>query len=120
MGASKTAPYSDQQNSLAIVAKSIAHPARVAIIDFLLYTDSSICEDIVRALPLTQASVAEHLRKLRLSGVIIGSLKENAIIYKVNKVRLYELKSYLRSVLNIKRLLIHKSVGNRSFLDPRC
>lgn len=99
MGASKTAPYSDKQNALAVVAKSIAHPARVAIIDYLLVSDEAICEDIVQTLPLNQASVAEHLRKLHLAGVITGKLKGNAIIYRVNTARLYELKSYLKSVL---------------------
>lgn len=99
MGASKTAPYSDKQNSLAIVAKSIAHPARVAIIDFLLMSNEAICEDIVRTLPLNQASVAEHLRKLHLAGVITGKLRGNAIIYRVNSARLYELKAYLKNAL---------------------
>jgi ArsR family transcriptional regulator len=47
MGASKTENFTTQQNELAILAKAIGHPARIAIIEYLLKTDSCICGDIV-------------------------------------------------------------------------
>ncbi|MGL5113431.1 MAG: ArsR/SmtB family transcription factor, partial [Flavobacterium sp.] len=54
MGASKTEQFTDQQNELAILAKALGHPARIAIIDYLLKVDSCICGDIVNELPLAQ------------------------------------------------------------------
>lgn len=95
MGASKTAPYSRKQNSIAIIAKSFGHPARIAIIDFLTQTDHSICEDIVKVLPLNQASVAQHLKVLKDAGIIEGTLIGNAINYRINRFRMEELEAYL-------------------------
>ncbi|MEY4937501.1 MAG: hypothetical protein RIS64_3860, partial [Bacteroidota bacterium] len=52
MGVTKTENFTDSQNELAIFAKALGHPARVAIIEFLLKTDQCICGDIVNELPL--------------------------------------------------------------------
>lgn len=49
MGATKTEHFSDKQNEIAILAKALGHPARIAIIDYLLTVDTCICGDIVIA-----------------------------------------------------------------------
>lgn len=36
MGASKTDHFTAEQNQMAIVAKALGHPARIAIIEYLL------------------------------------------------------------------------------------
>ena len=36
MGTSKTENFTDKQNAIAMLAKALAQPARVAIIDYLL------------------------------------------------------------------------------------
>lgn len=36
MGATKTDYYSDTQNEIAILAKALGHPARIAIIEYIL------------------------------------------------------------------------------------
>ena len=43
MGVTKTEHFTDEQNELAILAKAIGHPARIAIIEYLLKMDSCIC-----------------------------------------------------------------------------
>ena len=54
MGATKTDHFTDKQNAIATLAKAIGHPARVAIIEYLMKVDSCICGDIVNELPLAQ------------------------------------------------------------------
>ena len=52
MGATKTDHFSDKQNEMAILAKALGHPARIAILEYLLTVDACICGDIVNELPL--------------------------------------------------------------------
>lgn len=47
MGATKTDHFTKKQNEIAILAKALGHPARIAIIDYLLKVDTCICGDIV-------------------------------------------------------------------------
>jgi predicted transcriptional regulator len=65
MGITKTAHFTDAQNHLALQLKALAHPARIAILEFLLKTDSCICGDIVNELPLSQATVSQHLKEMK-------------------------------------------------------
>ena len=81
MGASKTDHFTEKQNQLAAIAKALGHPARVAIIEYLLSVDSCICGDIVNVLPLAQPTVSQHLKELKNAGIIKGNIEGNAICY---------------------------------------
>ena len=52
MGLSKTLYFTDKQNQMANIAKAMGHPARIAILEYLLSVDTCICGDIVSELPL--------------------------------------------------------------------
>ena len=69
MGVTKTQNFTPQQNQMAAWAKALAHPARIAIIQHLLQTKSCICNDLVDVLPLAQATISQHLKELKASGV---------------------------------------------------
>ncbi len=84
MGLTKTDLFTQHQNELAVFAKALGHPARVAIIEFLLKTDKCICGDIVNELPLAQPTVSQHLRELKEAGLIQGNIEGNAICYCIN------------------------------------
>ena len=47
MGLTKTEIFTDQQNTIALIAKAIGHPARVAILQHLIKINSCICGDLV-------------------------------------------------------------------------
>lgn len=85
MGITKSDFFSEKQNNLANQLKALAHPARIAIIEFLLKTDSCICGDIVNELPLSQATVSQHLRELKQAGLIKGNIEGNAICYCIDQ-----------------------------------
>lgn len=55
---------------LALLAKAIAHPARVRILRLLCRKEARVCSQIVGELPLAQSTVSEHLRILKESGLI--------------------------------------------------
>jgi DNA-binding transcriptional ArsR family regulator len=93
MGATKTDQFSKKQNELATLAKAMGHPARVAIIDYLLKVDACICGDIVNELPLAQATVSQHLRELKNAGLIKGEIEGNSICYCVEKKTFKKLRN---------------------------
>lgn len=100
MGASKTDHFTDQQNRIAILCKALAHPARVAILEYLLKVNACICGDIVSELPLAQPTVSQHLRELKNAGLIQGEVEGNAICYCINEATVRTLEQYLSDVLN--------------------
>jgi ArsR family transcriptional regulator len=67
------APPDDE--TLAAMAKAIAHPARLAILRLLADRDTCVTGDVVAELPLAQSTVSEHLRILREAGLIQGEIE---------------------------------------------
>lgn len=85
MGKTKTSQYSAQQIQLASVAKALGHPARIAIVQELIKTNSCICGDIVESLPLSQSTVSQHLKELKSSGLIKGDINGTSVCYCIDK-----------------------------------
>ncbi|NML68541.1 winged helix-turn-helix transcriptional regulator [Chryseobacterium sp. RP-3-3] len=103
MGATKTDHFTDHQNQIAIICKALGHPARVAIIEYLLKVDTCICGDIVNELPLAQATVSQHLKELKNAGLIKGNIEGTAICYCIDKEAFGILKDYFSNiVLSVK------------------
>ena len=98
MGATKTESFTERQNLLATLAKALGHPARIAILDFLLSVDSCICGDIVNELPLAQPTISQHLKELKNAGLIKGSIEGNAICYCIDENSLHILQNYFRNI----------------------
>jgi DNA-binding transcriptional ArsR family regulator len=98
MGITKSDYFTENQNKLANQLKALAHPARIAIIEFLLKTDSCICGDIVNELPLSQATVSQHLKELKQAGLIKGNIEGNSICYCVDQENFEKLNSQINSI----------------------
>lgn len=98
MGITKTEGFTAAQNELAILAKAIGHPARIAIIEYLLKTDSCICGDIVNELPLAQPTVSQHLKELKNAGLIKGNIEGTSICYCLNVEGFNKLKGFFQNV----------------------
>lgn len=94
MGATKTENFSKEQNEIATLAKALGHPARIAILEYLLSVDACICGDIVNVLPLAQPTVSQHLKELKNAGLIKGSIEGNAICYCIDEKTLEKMQSY--------------------------
>lgn len=81
MGATKTGLFTKKQNELANMAKAIAHPARVAILQQLVKTNTCICGDLVDELGLAQPTISQHLKELKLAGIIQGTIEGTSVCY---------------------------------------
>lgn len=100
MGATKTDHFTDGQNSVATMLKAFGHPARVAIMEYLIKVDTCICGDIVNELPLAQPTVSQHLKELKHAGLIKGNIEGNAICYCINEKAIEDLQNYLANISN--------------------
>ena len=69
---------------LAALAKALGHPARVAILRQLGERGECICGQIVDTLPLAQATVSQHLKVLKDSGLVQGEIDGPRVCYCVN------------------------------------
>lgn len=98
MGASKADFFTKEHNDLASLFKAMSHPARVAIIQYLLSVDSCICGDIVNELPLAQPTVSQHLKELKNVGVIKGNIEGTAICYCLNPETISLLEKYFGQI----------------------
>lgn len=74
MGASKAIKFSESLNRKAELYKALGHPARVAIVEFLISQNSCVCGDIVDELPLSQSTISQHLAALKSVGIIKGEI----------------------------------------------
>ena len=98
MGSTKSEHFTAEQNEMAVLAKAMGHPARIAIMEYLLSVDTCICGDIVNELPLAQATVSQHLKELKKAGLIQGTIEGNAICYCVNETTLEKFNNYLQQL----------------------
>lgn len=84
MGITKSEHFTEHQNELANLLKALGHPARVAIVEYLIQYKQCVCGDIVTELPLSQATISQHLRELKHVGIIQGSIEGNSVCYCLN------------------------------------
>jgi len=99
MGLTKSEIFTEEQNQLASLAKAIGHPARVAIINYLLEKKSCICKDIVGELPLAQPTISQHLKELKKVGLIKGTVEGNAVCYCLDETGFAQLAKFSSTVI---------------------
>jgi len=80
----KTAEFPPELQELAQTAKLLAHPARIAIIQLLAAQKSCISGDIANELPLSRATVCQHLQELKNAGLIKGEISGLNVNYCLN------------------------------------
>ncbi|SFO49853.1 transcriptional regulator, ArsR family [Algoriphagus ornithinivorans] len=93
MGITQTHLFTDAQNELANVAKALAHPARIAIIQYLIKTNTCINGDLVQELGLAQATISQHLRELKEIDIIQGTIEGTKVNYCINPEKWNSIKS---------------------------
>lgn len=85
-------------DTLAALAKALAHPARIRILRLLLATPGCIGGDIVDAVGLAQSTVSEHLRILKSAEVITGEISGPRVCYALNPKALSLLAEFVASL----------------------
>lgn len=89
----KTIEFDRDLQELAQVAKLLSHPARVAIIKLLAEKKTCISGNIANELPLSRATVCQHLQELKNADIIRGEISGLNVNYCLNVERWKEIKS---------------------------
>lgn len=100
MGTTKTEIFTDQQNQMAQMTKALGHPARIAIIQYLLQQDSCICGDLVLEIGLAQPTISQHLKALKTAGLIKGRVEGTSTCYCLDFKNWDLMKNLLSPLLN--------------------
>lgn len=104
MGLTKSEIFSAEQNHLAQLLKALAHPARIAILQEIMKANTCICGDLVTELGLAQATISQHLKELKNSGIIQGTVEGTSVCYCIDpktwKVLEKEIGNFLSALKN--------------------
>ena len=79
--------------TLAALAKALAHPVRVRILRMLDSRQACVTGDVVIEMGLAQSTVSEHLRILREAGLVQGEIEGPRTRYCVSPAGLAMLKA---------------------------
>jgi ArsR family transcriptional regulator len=91
MATAKTALFDSNLNSAAVLFKALAHPARLAILQYLAEAKVCITGDISDELPLSRTTVNQHLKELKNAGLIQGHVDGVKVNYCLDPQKICEL-----------------------------
>lgn len=100
MGIAKSEIFTDKQNEISSFAKVFGHPARVAILEHLFKINSCICGDLVNEIGLAQATISQHLKELKILGLIKGNVEGTSVCYCIDKEKWTSMKEIMLPFLN--------------------
>lgn len=100
MGLTKSERFTEEQNEISKLAKAIAHPARVAILQHLFNIDSCVCGDLVDEIGLAQPTISQHLKELKQLGLIKGDIEGTRVCYCIDLNKWSQMKDILYPFLN--------------------
>ena len=100
MVVSKTELFDSVLQQRANLFKTLAHPARLQILQFLAQTKTCISGDISEELPLSRTTVNQHLKELKNAGLIRGTVEGVKTNYCLDYVKVDEMKTILSEFLN--------------------
>lgn len=78
------------REEVAEVAKALAHPARVQIVELLATQTECRGAEVFGVLPLAQSTISEHLRVLKDAGLVKSAAVGTAAVYCLDAGRLSE------------------------------
>jgi ArsR family transcriptional regulator len=100
MGLTKSEIFTEEQNNIAAIAKVLGHPARIAILEFLIKLKSCVCGDLVKDIGLAQPTISQHLKELKKAGIIKGKIEGTSVCYCIDQENWENMKNTLGQFLS--------------------
>ncbi|WP_299668695.1 metalloregulator ArsR/SmtB family transcription factor [uncultured Polaribacter sp.] len=100
MGLTKSEIFTEAQNSIAAIAKVLGHPARIAILEYLLKLKRCVCGDLVKEIGLAQPTISQHLKELKNLGIIKGNIEGTSVCYCIHEENWKKINNVLSQFLN--------------------
>lgn len=95
----KTNLFDHQLQKTAALYKSLAHPARLAILKYLAEQKVCISGDISKELPLSRTTISQHLQELKKMNLIVGTIEGLKINYCLNQSAIRQMKDLFDSFI---------------------
>jgi len=93
--------YDAATEELAVYAKALAHPTRITILKYLENQSCCFTGDLVEVIPLAQSTISQHLKELKIAGLIQGELKPPKIKYCIHQENWKKAKSLFETFFKI-------------------
>ena len=77
--------YLEETEELARLAKALGHPTRIKILNYLENQSCCFTGDLIEVIPLAQSTISQHLKELKLAGLIQGEVNPPKIKYCINQ-----------------------------------
>ncbi|HTN68206.1 MAG TPA: winged helix-turn-helix domain-containing protein [Dysgonamonadaceae bacterium] len=74
-----------EQENIARIAKALAHPVRIAILQMLATQDYCYHNDISDVAPIAKSTLSQHLKDLRKGGLIQEEITPSTVKYCINQ-----------------------------------
>jgi ArsR family transcriptional regulator len=100
MGLTKSEIFTSEQNTVAAIAKVLGHPARIAILEFLIKLETCVCGDLVKDIGLAQPTISQHLKELKKVGLIKGKIEGTSVCYCIDQENWDKIRHTLNQFLN--------------------
>ena len=99
MALHKREQFTEAEQELAVIAKALGHPARVAILRLLAARQSCVCGELVGELPLSQSTVSQHLKELKAAGLVQGEIDGPRVCYCIDAAGWVKARRLLNDLL---------------------
>ena len=96
----KKIEYTETQKKLALYAKALSHPARISILEKLSNSSCCYSGDMAEEIPIARSTLSQHLKELKISGLIQGEIKPPKIKYCINYKNWIEAKKLLFEIFS--------------------
>lgn len=91
--------FDESLQKAAVYFKALSHPARLAIINYLIQTGTCITGDITEELPLSRTTVSQHLQELKDCNLIQGTVEGSKVNYCISEDGLSNIIGTLRDLI---------------------
>jgi DNA-binding transcriptional ArsR family regulator len=88
MPRTRSETYPDDLVALAAVARALAHPGRLQLLEAIAARRSCVCGELVELMPLAQSTVSQHLKELKEAGLVHGVVDGPRTCYCVDAGKL--------------------------------
>lgn len=76
--------YTPSELQLAAFAKALSHPVRIRILRVLKKQDCCYTGNLTEDIPLAQSTISQHLKALKVAGLIDGEINPPKVRYCIN------------------------------------
>jgi ArsR family transcriptional regulator, arsenate/arsenite/antimonite-responsive transcriptional repressor len=102
MALSRKGSYDKDDIKLARYAKTMSHPARIAILRHLASAETCFFNELAKELPLANSTVSQHITELKSSGLISGYYEPPGVRYSINTEKWRLARKLLKDFTKIK------------------